>query len=54
MRWVGRTKFSTIGVGTSIRLEEIPAVPQVHAAAMRRQGGLAYDLPSAALACVSP
>jgi hypothetical protein len=27
MPWVGRTKFSTIGVGTSIRLEEIPTVP---------------------------
>ena len=27
MAWVGRTNFSEIGVGTSLRLEEIPTVP---------------------------
>ena len=27
MAWVGRTKFSQIGVGTSLRLEEIPTIP---------------------------
>jgi hypothetical protein len=27
MAWIGRTKFSTIGVGTSLRLEETPTVP---------------------------
>ena len=27
MAWVGRTNFSEIGVGTSLRLEEIPTMP---------------------------
>jgi hypothetical protein len=27
MAWVGRTNFSEIGVGTSLRLEEIPTIP---------------------------
>lgn len=27
MTWKGRTKFSEIGLGTSIRLEEIPTIP---------------------------
>ena len=27
MAWVGRTKFSTIGVGTLLRLEETPTIP---------------------------
>jgi len=27
MAWVGRTKFPEIGVGTSIRLEEVPTIP---------------------------
>ena len=27
MAWVGRTNFSEIGVGASLRLEEIPTVP---------------------------
>ena len=27
MAWVGRTNFAEIGVGTSLRLEEIPTIP---------------------------
>lgn len=27
MAWLGRTTFSNIGVGTSLRLEEVPTVP---------------------------
>ena len=27
MTWVGRTSFSEIGVGTSLRLEEMPTIP---------------------------
>jgi hypothetical protein len=27
MTWIGRTSFSEIGVGTSLRLEEMPTIP---------------------------
>ena len=27
MSWIARTKFSQIGVGTSLRLEEVPTIP---------------------------